>query len=56
VIGDVPPNSVYSGYPARPHTQQMRVLALLQRLPEIVEKLKEIEKKIEEIEKGGTEK
>jgi UDP-3-O-[3-hydroxymyristoyl] glucosamine N-acyltransferase len=56
VIGDVPPKSVYSGYPARPHTQQMRVLALLQRLPQIMEKLKEIENKIDEIEKGGAEK
>lgn len=55
VIGNVPPNSIYSGYPARPHAQQMRILALLQRLPEIVKNLKEIEEKINKLEKGGKE-
>ncbi len=53
VIGNVPPDSIYSGYPARPHAQQMRVLALLQRLPEIVKNLEEIKKKIDKLEKGG---
>jgi len=55
VIGDVPSDSIYSGYPARPHAQQMRTLALLQRLPEIVKDLEEIEKKIDKLEKGGKE-
>lgn len=55
VIGDVPPNSVYSGYPARPHAQQMRVLALLQRLPDMFKTLEEVQKRIEKLEKGGKE-
>ncbi|MCC6442930.1 MAG: UDP-3-O-(3-hydroxymyristoyl)glucosamine N-acyltransferase [Armatimonadetes bacterium] len=42
VIGDVPPNSVVSGYPARPHKDQMRVHASLHRLPEIVKTFPEI--------------
>lgn len=55
VIGNVPPNRVYSGYPARPHGKQMRILALLQRLPEIVKSLEDIQKRMEKLEKGGKE-
>ncbi|MBC7328469.1 UDP-3-O-(3-hydroxymyristoyl)glucosamine N-acyltransferase [bacterium] len=55
VIGNVPANSVYSGYPARPHSQQMRILALLQRLPELVKSVEELKEKINQLEKGGNE-
>lgn len=34
VFGDVPPGSVYSGYPARPHRHRMRVEAITDQLPE----------------------
>lgn len=43
VIGDVPADAEYSGYPARPHREQMRAHALFGRLPELFERLKAIE-------------
>jgi len=47
VISDVPPGAVYSGYPARPHNQQMRAYAALQRLPELVKRVRQLEKELE---------
>lgn len=46
VIGDVPPDTEVSGYPARPHREQMRSHALFARLPEIFERLKALEAKL----------
>lgn len=43
-IGDIPPKSFYSGYPARPHREQMRLLAALQQLPEMLKRVKELER------------
>lgn len=43
VIGDVPAGEEYSGYPARPHRDQMRAYALFSRLPEIFKRLKALE-------------
>lgn len=43
VIGDVPAGAEYSGYPARPHRDQMRVQALVARLPELFRRLKSLE-------------
>ncbi len=39
VIGDVKPNEVVSGYPARPHMKAMRLYALIEKLPEIYRKV-----------------
>ncbi len=46
VISDVPAGSVYSGYPARPHHQQMRAYAALQRLPELIKRVRQLEKEL----------
>ena len=46
VIGDVPADAEYSGYPARSHREQMRVYALLARLPELFERLKALESRL----------
>jgi UDP-3-O-[3-hydroxymyristoyl] glucosamine N-acyltransferase len=43
VFSSIPPKSRVSGYPARPHQQAMRVLALTYRLPELTEKIKALE-------------
>lgn len=43
VIGDVPSGSEYSGYPARPHREQLRAYALFARLPELFDRLKALE-------------
>lgn len=40
VIGDVPPNSFYAGFPARPHQEWLRAEAALRRLPELLKKLR----------------
>jgi len=39
VISDIPPNSIMSGTPARPHREWLRAQALLLRLPKILRRL-----------------
>jgi UDP-3-O-[3-hydroxymyristoyl] glucosamine N-acyltransferase len=46
VIGDVPAGMEVSGYPARPHRDQMRVHALVARLPELFQRLKRLEDRL----------
>jgi len=43
VFGDLPFKSKVSGYPAKPHGQSLKVLALTFKLPELVEKVKSLE-------------
>ncbi len=43
MFADLPYKSKVSGYPAKPHGQSLKVLALTFKLPEIVEKLKNLE-------------
>lgn len=50
VFGDIAPGAFVSGYPARDHREQMKVLAAQQKLPELVRKLKDMEKRIKELE------
>ena len=46
VIGDVPPNTTVSGYPARPHKEAMRASAALLRLPRLAERVRRLERAI----------
>jgi UDP-3-O-[3-hydroxymyristoyl] glucosamine N-acyltransferase len=48
VMGDVPDNTMISGYPARPHKENLKSQALISKLPEFYESLKEIKKKLNE--------
>jgi UDP-3-O-[3-hydroxymyristoyl] glucosamine N-acyltransferase len=50
VLDDVPPGSDYVGWPARPHLETWRQVALVQRLPELVDRLRAIEARIAELE------
>lgn len=50
VFSSLPANSRVSGYPARDHKQSMRILALLQKLPELWAELKSIRDKLLELE------
>lgn len=49
VIGDIDEEGIYSGYPARPHHEQMRVTAYARRLPGLVERIKELEETVDDL-------
>lgn len=50
VIGNLPSKTVFTGYPAIPHSKWLRAQGVFVKLPEIRKKLMELEKRIEEIE------
>jgi len=52
VFSSLPEKSRVSGYPAKPHRQAMRVLALTWKLPELVEKIKALEEEIKRLKKS----
>ena len=43
VTKDIGPNEFVSGFPARPHSKQKRVKAIINRLPQLLERLKKLE-------------
>lgn len=47
VFGDVPPGETWSGYPARPHREALKVQAHMFRLPKLLERLRGVERKLE---------
>ncbi len=49
VIKDIGPNQIVSGFPARPHQEELKIKALTQKLPNLVKKIKDLEKKVEEL-------
>ena len=51
ITKSVPPDTMVSGYPARPHREAMKIYAAMQRLPEMVKTLNELKTKIKELEK-----
>ena len=42
----MPAGQTFSGYPARPHREALRVQAATFRLPELMKRLKEIERAV----------
>lgn len=50
VIGDIKPDAFVSGYPARPHRDQMRLQAVQNRLPDMLKQLKVLKKRVHELE------
>jgi len=50
VIGDIPPGIMASGYPARPHREQMKLEAALRKVPEMLKTVRNLEKRIQELE------
>ena len=50
VTKSVPPNTVVSGYPARPHNKAKRINACVQNLPKLYEQVTELKKKIRDLE------
>jgi len=49
ITKSVPPSTVMSGIPARPHNVSKKLVAHIDNLPKIVERLDELEKRIEEL-------
>ena len=50
VFSDIGEPGVYSGYPARNHRAQMRILAASQKLPDLLKRVRELEERIAELE------
>ncbi|OUN01047.1 MAG: hypothetical protein BAA04_07605 [Firmicutes bacterium ZCTH02-B6] len=55
VASDLPPKSFVSGFPARPHAENMRVLAAQRRVPELLKTVAELEKRVKELERRAAE-
>ena len=51
VTKSIPPDTMVSGYPAKPHREAKRVNACIQRLPDLYKRIKELEEKVAELEK-----
>ncbi|MEW6228342.1 MAG: UDP-3-O-(3-hydroxymyristoyl)glucosamine N-acyltransferase, partial [Bacillota bacterium] len=52
VCTNVPPGAFVSGYPARPHKEQLAIEAAMRKLPDLVARINELEERIRELEKG----
>lgn len=50
VAADLPPGSVVSGLPARPHAEEMRAKAAVHRLPEALRELRDLRRRVAELE------
>ncbi len=50
VTRDVPDGSCVSGFPAQSHTEELKLVASLRRVPKLYQKLKELEKTVRELE------
>lgn len=50
VFSDLDEPGIYSGYPARNHRGQMRVLAATQKLPDLTRTIRELQERIEQLE------
>jgi UDP-3-O-[3-hydroxymyristoyl] glucosamine N-acyltransferase len=49
---DVPANSFFAGFPARPHKEWLKGEAGMRKLPELLKKVQAMEKRLAELEKG----
>lgn len=52
VASDVPSNSFYAGFPARPHREWLKAEAGARKVPDLVKKVQALEARIAELEKG----
>ncbi len=49
VFGSLTEPGVYSGYPARPHAQQLRSLAIVQKLPQLARQVRQLTEQVAEL-------
>ncbi len=54
VTKDVPARQVVSGLPAQPHAQELKLQALVRRLPEAAQHLEDLERRIQRLEQAAT--
>lgn len=52
ITGDVPPNSFYAGFPARPHREWLKAEAGARKVPDLAKRVQALEARIAELEKG----
>lgn len=52
VASDVPPNSFYAGFPARPHREWLKAEAGARKVPDLAKRVQALEARIAELEKG----
>jgi UDP-3-O-[3-hydroxymyristoyl] glucosamine N-acyltransferase len=50
VIGDIDAGAFVSGYPARAHREQMKILAVQMKLPDLMRTVRGLEKRLKELE------
>lgn len=50
VLDDIPPGADYVGWPARPHKETWRQVALVQRLPELALRVRDLEARLAQLE------
>jgi len=48
VTKDIAPGSFVSGFPARPHSRQKKIKAIIDRLPQFIERIEKLEERIKE--------
>jgi UDP-3-O-[3-hydroxymyristoyl] glucosamine N-acyltransferase len=56
VTKNIPPNALFSGYPARDHNLARRIYAASVKLPDLLKRIRKIEKTIEKIERENSQK
>jgi UDP-3-O-[3-hydroxymyristoyl] glucosamine N-acyltransferase len=50
VISNLPDNSIVSGIPARPHSDDMRIQAASGKLPEMLKIIRDLQKRVADLE------
>lgn len=53
VVKDLPPKSFVSGFPAKPHGEERKIIASLPRLPTMVKRLSKLERRVQELEQSN---
>ncbi len=53
VTKDIPDNLLVSGFPAQPHDRELKIQAIVRRLPDLVDQIKNLEERLSEIEKAS---
>ncbi len=54
VFGSINEPGVYSGYGAGPHSQQLRILAVMQKLPDLLKTVRDLQRRLAELEAERT--